>query len=111
MKIQIDTKNKFIKVLDAVKIEELLSNLKKLFPDGEYKKYTLETNVTVEWSYPIVYRDYTPWIQPWSPNVVTYSTTKAVGGNSGTTLGGHQMFANGSCGGRGATTEIYNVEI
>ena len=37
---------------------------KKIFPDGEWKEYKLSTETIINWSYPIVYRDYPTWIVP-----------------------------------------------
>lgn len=67
MKIQIDTIAKTLKVEQDVKLEELVAALDKLLP-GEWKNFTLQTNITWQWANPIVitphyHRPY--WAQPW----------------------------------------------
>lgn len=73
MKLQLDTKEKTIKLESDVKFSELISTLEKLLPKGEWKEFKLETNVTINtWRNPIIIRDYTrPYPSyPW----VTYSS-------------------------------------
>ena len=61
MKIQIDTKNKRIKLEDDVKLKELIDFLDKILPD-EWKNFTLETHTTINnWTNPI-------YIQPTTPS-------------------------------------------
>ena len=52
MKLQIDTKEKTIKVEENVNIEDFLKTIKQLFPN-EWKEFTLETNTVI---------NYSPWI-------------------------------------------------
>lgn len=55
MKIQLDTVNKTIKLESAEKMEKIVETLKKLFPNGEWKEFTLETNTTiVNWNRPVI---------------------------------------------------------
>lgn len=67
MKLQLDTTNKTIKLESNVKISALLETLKKLFPNNEWKEFSLETNVTINnWNTPIVIQKEIPWRQyPW----------------------------------------------
>jgi len=71
MKIQIDTNEETIAVEQDVKISEFLKALKKLFPNGEWKNYTIKTETIIHWTNPIVYDrwpyPYYPWRQPWEP--------------------------------------------
>lgn len=69
MKLQIDTKEKTIKVDTNVKFNELIKVLDKLLPK-EWKEYTLESNSTIVWgTYPVH-----PWTlrEPW---VITCGTS------------------------------------
>jgi hypothetical protein len=70
MKIQLDTTNKTIKIEENVKIDKLISTLKKLLPDNEWKQFTLETNTTINnWTYPITIREYPAYPHyPWYCN-------------------------------------------
>jgi hypothetical protein len=70
MKIQIDTEKKVIKIEDTIKLTDLFDSLEKLFPKDEWKEYSLETGTVINWSSPIVWRDYiTPgWRTRWYPN-------------------------------------------
>lgn len=103
MKFQIDTDKKTIKIEDNVKFSELLKNLNLLFPEGEWKEYTLLTNVIINWtSNPIIVNPspYNPHplypTQPWwqVPNSCI-SVTKC---STGT--------INAS-----ATNSVYNVQV
>lgn len=59
MKIQINTENKSISVLDDVNLNELMENLQKLFPNGEWKEYKLEKLIETSYipSTPIIIND------------------------------------------------------
>jgi len=70
MKLQIDTTNKSIKIENDIKLSDLISNLKKMFPNNEWKKFTLVTNTIIEqWTSPIIIREYPrpyyPYEWPW----------------------------------------------
>ena len=55
MKLQIDTTNKTIKIENDIKLSVLIKNLKGMFPNGEWKNFTLETNTTIQqWTNPVV---------------------------------------------------------
>ncbi len=65
MKIQIDTDHKTIKIENDVSIEKLLNTLKKLFPNNEWKEFTLQTNTVIErFHSPIVVEK---WREPYYP--------------------------------------------
>lgn len=62
MKIQIDTEAKTIKLEGQVNLSEFVEKVEKLFPDGAWKEYKLETNTVIHnWANPIVIRDYPVW--------------------------------------------------
>ena len=55
MKLQIDTVNKTIQVINSeLNLGELIKELKKLFPNGEWKKFSIEKSVE--------YYPYYPWL-------------------------------------------------
>lgn len=54
MKIQIDTNQKTVTVEDSINFKELFETLEKLFPDKEWEKYSLKSQVIQNWNYPIV---------------------------------------------------------
>lgn len=74
MKIELDTKEKTIKVAEDVNLEEFISLAKQLLPDGLWKEYTLKTNTIINWtSTPIVINLYRPYYpQPYYP-WITYT--------------------------------------
>ena len=69
MKLQIDTQAKSIKIENDIKLSVLISNLKKMFPNNEWKNFTLVTNTIIEhWSSPIIIKEYPrryPYEYPW----------------------------------------------
>ena len=74
MKIQIDTDKKVLRLESDVNLKEFMTKIKVLFPDGQWKDYTLETNVEINWSNPI-YIDRWHYPYPWCPNrEIWYST-------------------------------------
>jgi len=81
MKIQLDTVNKTIKIEESARIEELLKVLKKILPD-DWKKYTLETNVTINnWGNPIIIEKWShpyPW---WSGTTYCSNTLNTCAAN------------------------------
>ena len=66
MRLQIDTEAKTIRVEESIVIKDLMNGLRKLFPNGEWKEYKLETNCTIYWSNPIVIEPYRPYTWPWT---------------------------------------------
>ena len=70
MKIQLDTKNKVIKVEEKVNLEELISTLALLLPKEKWKEFDIEPCVINNWypsimveMFPVVEDPY--WKQPW----------------------------------------------
>ena len=87
MKLQIDTTNKKIRIEEEVNLLELTDTLERLLPDGQWKEFTLETQIITNWQQPIIIRDYAPWQplinQPYipSPNYPWYTTCGDSTGN------------------------------
>jgi hypothetical protein len=56
MKLQIDFTAKTIKLEGSENLKEFFNVLKKLFPQNEWQKFSLETQTTIiNWSNPIYY--------------------------------------------------------
>jgi hypothetical protein len=60
MKIQLDTKNKTIKVEESVNLGEFIDFIKKILPDKVWREYKLETSSVINWSNPIIIEPYKP---------------------------------------------------
>jgi len=68
MKLQLDTTKKTIKIDEDVKLSKLITTLKNMFPNGEWKDFTLEKNAVIEhWNNPIIYREYCKEVEPIKP--------------------------------------------
>ncbi len=66
MKIQIDTTKKTVKVEESVNLGKLVGAIQNMLPD--WKLYILEIEPVVNWTAPIIIREYTPWWnQPLTP--------------------------------------------
>ncbi len=76
MKLQINTTEKTIKIEESVNLGELIEALKNMLPD--WKKYSLETNATINWISP-TYIDIKPWWWVSRPDYpwITYGTGTA----------------------------------
>ena len=61
MKLQLDTVNKTITLEEKVKLSELFDLLEKLFPDGKWKDYKLESKQIINWTSPIVIEKSRGW--------------------------------------------------
>lgn len=86
MKIQLNFDTKVIKVEDNVNLGELIEKLQAMLP--EWKTWKLETNVTINWTSPVVIKEKVwPWNQP-------YWTTEPL----------HPLTIN-------CSTGIHNIEI
>lgn len=71
MKIQIDTDAKTVKLEESANVYDLLNTLKKLFPENEWKNYTLQTNTTIiDWYNPIHINRWN-----WQPYEITCGTS------------------------------------
>jgi len=62
MKLQIDTDNLIIRIEEKVKLKDFIETLEKLLPGGDWEMFTLETNVTINWTNPIQIYDMKPYI-------------------------------------------------
>lgn len=68
MKIQLDTTNKTIKIEERVLISKLLTTLKGLLPNNEWKKYTLETHTVINnWNSPYIIKEIPVYPRPSFP--------------------------------------------
>lgn len=70
MKIQLDTKNKTIKVEESVNLGEFIDFIKKILPDKVWREYKIETSSVINWTNPIIIEPY----QPYRPFDVWYTT-------------------------------------
>ena len=70
MKIQIDTKAKSFTIEETIITRDLISTLEKLFPDGSWKEYTLTVTTITNWTYPIIYREWTQPYYPWQSPII-----------------------------------------
>lgn len=76
MKLQLDTDKKVIRLEDKVVLSKLIETLRRLFPNGEWKQFTLETNTTINhWHDPIYIQRYTPPQFPWYGGLMVSKTT------------------------------------
>jgi len=71
MKIQIDTEKKVLRLESDVNLEEFMSKIKVLFPNGEWKEYKLETNVEIHWTNPIYIDRWHYPTYPWCGTPIT----------------------------------------
>ena len=55
MKIGIDFDKKEISLENSENLEKFIKVIKKLLPKGEWKKYKLNVNTTINYTYPIYY--------------------------------------------------------
>lgn len=74
MKLQIDTTSKTIKIENDIKISVLITNLKKMFPNNEWKNFTLVTNTIIDnWSSPTIVRIIREDPRPYYPSYPWYA--------------------------------------
>lgn len=76
MKLQIDTNEKAVRLLESVPIGELIDTLKKLFPNKEWKDFTIQYVGEVRWK-DVIYVPfrYDPPIYPWYGTGVINTTS------------------------------------
>ncbi len=85
MKLKIDTFNKTIQIEESVNLKELFDDLELMFPNGEWKKYTLTEylfNEFMVWKDPIrfdkeITQPITPFTPPWE---ITCESSNQVSG-------------------------------
>ena len=70
MKLKIDTAQKKIEVLENVSFGDLFAELKKMFPNNDWKDWTIEPT-TVWQYYPYAPIYYTPYVYPYSGTITT----------------------------------------
>lgn len=105
MKIQLDTVNKTIKLDSAEKMKKIIETLKKLFPNGEWKEFTLETNTTINnWNSPIVIEKY---VKPYAPYIPSYPWYYSTNSTQGIGIDNYKVTAENSVRLNAGT---YNVE-
>lgn len=110
MKLQLDTQSKTIKVESNVKLSELVETLDRLFPKGEWKQFTLETNTTWQWYSPTVVKQFVPDCYPRYTvcGGVEYKTN-----GISDLLGNKKDFPTqqvGACFSSSLKTGVYNIE-
>ena len=75
MKIQLNTKEKTIKLEENIKLGELFSKLDEIFPDLAWREYILEMGCTIVWNNPIQITPYVPTYpanpNPYDPWIIT----------------------------------------
>jgi hypothetical protein len=76
MKIQLDLKEKTIKVEESINLHEFFEYLNEMFPNGKWREFTLVFDRIKEWDEPITipnrippFNPDNPWVQPYSPNI------------------------------------------
>ena len=113
MKIQLDTENKTIKLESEVVLSKLVETLGKLLPNGEWKKFTLQTNTVIQnWGSPIVIHDHypRPYWQPWYVGTTYYA-------KSNVTNNALSMKSMGNLSARSGNADlslksgVFNVEV
>ena len=73
MKLQIDTKDKTIRIEEATNLGEFIKTLDGLFPKEAWKEYKLEISTIHNWTSPIIIeRDRWYPTYPWTPSYPTY---------------------------------------
>lgn len=110
MKIQLDTKEKTIKVEENVLLKELFMALDKFLPNREWESFTLQTNVIINnWSNPIYITNPRIYPQPCTYPWYIYTTSSASCGtasgiNSDTTTFDPTVPHT-------LTAGVYNIEV
>lgn len=76
MKLQIDTDKKIIKIEEKVNLGEFIDKLYTLFPNEDYKEYSIEFIIINNYTNPIYEQPYiNPWNQPKYNNFEVYCKT------------------------------------
>lgn len=79
MKLSIDFDNKVITLVEPAILGKVMENLEKMFPDGSWAGFTLDTTSKVVWSNPVVFREYPVYVQPYKVTWYTGGTGTASG--------------------------------
>lgn len=114
MKLQIDTSLKTIKVEHLTNFGDLITALAGMFPDGQWREYSLDPGIIINWKDPYVIK--TPAsnphqqfpFQPFQPSVQPLLTPYPVitYGNSGTGNGQYSNHLTNQ-----NSQNLYNIEI
>ena len=100
MKIQIDTTQKVIRLESTENLGEFVTAIEQMLPNGLWKEFKIETNTTIQWINPIVWRDiYRP--QPYFPTYPSYPWITC-GTNNGYSNGPVSMQLKGG---------VYSIEV
>ena len=85
MKLQIDTVGKAIKLEQSAKLTELFSLVKKIFPNNEWKEYSIEAVTIINnWSNPIIWNP--SYYNQYNPFYVTCAEGQDISFSAGSTL-------------------------
>lgn len=79
MKLELDTKNKTIKIAQSVNLKEMIDLFEEILPDGKWKEFTLETNVSIKWDYNPIIIEKSPFSRPYwyeQPWIINSNTEK-----------------------------------
>jgi hypothetical protein len=87
MKIGLDLDKKEITLEKNVDLQVFFKTIKKILPDGEWKKFKLNTNTTITYNYPVYYTY--PLNYDWCK--FDYSDTVTIGDGVGTTNTGDNV--------------------
>lgn len=75
MKLQLDTINKTITIEESINLDDFVTNLEELLPDGRWKEFTLLIAPIINWNPNPIIIDRYPVIQPpsypWNTPVIT----------------------------------------
>ena len=77
MKLQLDTKEKVIRLEESINLGEFVDAIEQIFPNKVWREYRLETNCTIQWINPVtvpIY-PYTPYTNPYPYPWITYDCT------------------------------------
>lgn len=114
MRLQIDTGRKTIKVDEAVKIDKLVATLRKMFPNDEWKEFTLETNTTIQyWTNPVIIKEYPrPYYQEWPwYKGGSYTATRGSAGSGTLHADYKDVSVDNQIKSLSVTPGIYNVQV
>ena len=78
MKLSIDTTNKTLQVEGSVSLLEFTEALERMFPNGLWKTFKLETNTVVVWTNPVQLYPYYPYYPWWGTTTVTDMGTEKI---------------------------------
>lgn len=115
MKLQLDLELKTITIEETINLDELVKQIKKLFPDNQWKEYSLKVGQINNWINPIVIKEkeyvrYYPWI---TPNISPYTQPFWYSGdyvNTGTLITNTNLSIDYN-GEQNNYNQTYNIQI